>query len=198
MKYMLYVWLICGICSTMYRCKNKSTLPTRFNEGEILFRTVRVSPAKIDTHFTLLIIKQNKVKTVYLHRKPHFATIRTLHTPIVQHIHLKDEKRKIFTLKDTLLRKNLILNTLPKLSDTTFWDTPVSRYKYNTGDSTFIFTVMKNVDISPLYLQDLEILQGFVLNKFVAEIKVKTPQTEIASKIIRLEQKDIADIEFDY
>lgn len=198
MKYMLYVWLICGVCSTMYRCKNKSTLPARFNEGEILFRTVQISPAKTDTHFTLLIIKQNKVKTVYLHRRPHFATIRTLHTPIVQHIHLNNEKRKAFTLKDTLVRKNLNFNTLTKLSDTLFWDTSVLRYRYSAGDSTFTFSVMKHIDLSPLYTQDLELLQGFVLDKFVAAIKVKTPQTEIVSQIIRLENKDIADIEFEY
>lgn len=197
MKYALYLFLICVVINLLYACKKKSHLPAQFEEGEILFRTVQTSAAKRDTHFTLLVIKKNKVKTVYLHQRPHFATIRILNSPVVNHIHLENNTRKAFAVKDTLYKKKLIFNTLIKLSDTLFWNRPVSRHQYNAGDTTFTFSVIKNMDISPLYMQDLDILQGFVSDKFAAHIKVKTSQTEIVSQIIRLEQKDIADIEFE-
>lgn len=198
MKYALYLFLICVVISILYACKNKSAIPAQLDEGEVLFRTVQKSSLKTDTHFTLLIIKKNRIKTVYIHQRPHFATVRNLDSDMVSHIYLENHQRKVLLHKDTLPKKRLSMSTLTPISDTLFWDIPASRYKYTRQDTVFIFSVMKKNNISPLFLQDLPLLQGFVPDRFPAQIMLRTADKEVISHIIRMEEKDIADIEFEY
>jgi hypothetical protein len=198
MKYASYLFLLCVVLSILYACKKKIAIPAQFDEGEILFRTLQKSHTNTDTFFTLLIIKKNKVKTVYLHQRPHFATVRNLNHSAVQHIYLENKQRKVFLIKDTLPKKILTLNLLTKIPDTLFWNSPVSRYHYSTKDTVFSFTILKNTDISALYAQDLSFLQGMKLDKFPVQVMLKTAQKQINMYVIRIEQKDIADIEFEY
>ncbi len=198
MKYDLYVCFFCVSLTLFFACQSEKTIPEKVTEGEILFRTIEKTHSKLDTHFTLLVIKKNKVKTLYLHRRPHFATIRTISNPTLQKIHLQNSKKCVLIYKDTLPKKELLLNTLKMLSDTVFWELPAQRYVYLHGDTTFVFTIANKLNSEPAYLQDLPVLRDYKIDKFPVRIECKTAEKIIHTEVIRMEEKDIADIEFEY
>jgi hypothetical protein len=198
MKYTLYVSFICVIITLLSACAAKKTIPLQLTEGEILFQTIEYTTAKADTHYTLLIIKKNKVKTLYLHQRPHFATIRTLFNPVTERIYLQNNQKKIIPCIDTLHRKNLTANNMKALSDTMYWNISAQRYQYTNGDSIFIFTTLKSMSVSPQYVQDVQIIEEYKLFKFPVQIVFLSREKKSFTQLIRIEQKDIADIEFEY
>lgn len=198
MKYDLYVCFFCVTLTLFFACQSKKTIPEKITEGEILFRTIEKTYSKLDTHFILLVIKTNKVKTLYLHQRPHFATIRTISNPILQKIYLQNSKKHVLIYKDTLPKKELLCDSLKMLSDTLFWELPAQRYAYIHGDTTFVFTIANKLNPEPAYLQDLPVLSHYKINKFPVRIECKTAEKIIHTEVIRIEEKDIANIEFEY
>lgn len=197
MKYALYLLRICVILSIIISCKNNSAVPQKIEQGEILFRITEKEYSKRDTHFVLLIIKKNKVKTVYLHQRPHFATIRTLNKAIIQQVFLENKQRKVVLFSDTLPKKYIRIKDMRSLSDTLFWNTSARRYVYAQQDTILVFTTL-NINVSPSYIQDIPAFRNCILDVFPVHttLKTQTKQTEI--QVIRMENKDIADIEFEY
>lgn len=192
-----YVLILIFLCSFM-ACIQKNTLPTQLNEGEILFQTVEYHTLKTDTHYTLLIIKKNKVKTVYIHQRPHFATIRERSNPITQQIHLENNQRKITTGKDTFSKKLLHIKDLIRLSDTLYWHFTSQRYQYSHLDTHITVTSLKNTTISSFYAQDLPVIKNYIFPVFPVRVEYRTQYKKILTQAIRIEEKDIADIEFEY
>lgn len=197
MKYALYLLRICVILSIIIGCKNNSAVPQKIDEGEILFRIIQKEHSKKDTHFVLLVIKKNKVKTVYLHQRPRFATVRTLNNAIIQQIFLENTRRKVVLFSDTLPKKYIRIKDMLPLSDTLFWNTSARRYVYAQQDTILVFTTL-NINVSPLYIQDIPAFINCIPDAFPVHttLKTKTKQTEI--QVIRMENKDIAEIEFEY
>jgi len=198
MKYTLYISIICVMSALLSACKTKKTVPLQLIEGEILFQTIEYTTAKTDTHYTLLIVKKNKVKTVYLHQRPHFATVRTLMNPVTEHIYLENRQRKVIPCKDTLHRKNLTLNNMNALPDTMYWNMPAHRYQYTSADTILIFTTLPSMSVSPQYVQDAPFVQKYNVFKFPVQIVFVCREKKSFTRLIRIEEKDIASIEFEY
>lgn len=181
-----------------YACStNQNTIPVELSEGEIFFQTIKQTPFQKDTTFILLVIKGNKVKTLYINQRPHFATLRTCHKDTVQDIYLQNNVRKTALRVDTLNRKKIVFSALTK-KDTLFWDIPAVIYFYTEKDKKFKFITWKDIRISAWIVQDLPMLSEYILDQFPVCIVVDSANEKTFTQIIRIEQKDIAEIEFEY
>ncbi|MCS7077872.1 MAG: hypothetical protein NZ455_14270 [Bacteroidia bacterium] len=198
MKYTLYLLLTTVLIALHSSCVKRNLIPAEFNEGEILFQTIKKRPAQIDTHFTLIIVKKNKVKTLFIGQRPHFATVRDLGDSTVRRIYLSHGSKKTFYYQDTSNKTMILLKNMPAYKDTSFWNLPAVKYLFLQKDKRFRFCVLKDVDISADYVQDLPILSGCKIDRFPVWIEAAGDTLQIVSQLIRIEEKDIADIEFEY
>lgn len=192
----LCLGLICGFIA----CKpSKLSLPSPFTEGELLYHSIIIDQnAQKQDYLTLVIFKENLCKTVYLHNPSCVALIRKQPNDNTQLWYQQQQKRWIVNQKDSLKRQKIDFNIFQPTQDTLCWQSiPCAQKTVKVQDTVYKTMVFKNIVINPHLVQDMDWAHAYNFSLLPVWWQIKTPHSFAHHELIRIEPKDISNLEFD-